>query len=207
MTCSPPPCNSEGNQLPVEGIRVPLVGSILPETGNEVPIVTSTLLKVPLRDAKRNTSPSLFRRPDQFLEVIVTVARTRAYKLQLSKQGIHFYLRCHDSLCRRVGDLLPYGNTLFVSMLLMRSKASEEIVEALLDPDLDRLGGKTIRYVGTMAALSGVAASITLRVEKTEMMHSPPRLWRLFLAALSMMEEAQPSTLQQCYEEMLRIEH
>jgi hypothetical protein len=138
--------------------------------------------------------------------VIVNVARTRAYKLQLSGQGIQFYLKCHDNLCRRVGDLLPYGNTLFVSMLLMRAKASEEIVEALLDPDLDRLGGKIIRYVGTVAALSDVAASITSRVEKTEMMHSPPRLWRLFLGALSMMEEAQPSALQQCYDEMLRIE-
>ncbi|WP_169805723.1 hypothetical protein, partial [Novosphingobium rosa] len=89
---------------------------------------------------------------------------------------------------------------------LMQAKASEEIVEALLDPDLDRLGGKTIRYVGTMAALSDVAASITSRVERTEMMHSPPRLWRLFLAALSMMEEAQPSALQHCYEDLLRLE-
>jgi hypothetical protein len=60
MTCFTPPRNSEGNQLPVEGIRVPLVGIMLPETGNEIPIVTSTLLKVSQHDTKPSTLPSLF---------------------------------------------------------------------------------------------------------------------------------------------------
>ena len=52
--------------------------------------------------------------------------QSRAYKLQLSAEGIHLFLQCHCRLCHLIGDFLPYGTTLFVAVdLLHRCEATD----------------------------------------------------------------------------------
>lgn len=130
----------------------------------------------------------------------MTSARSRAYKLQLSAEGIQLFLRCHDRLCRQVGDLLSYGMTLHVAVTLMAWASAEDVSAALLDPALKGNGGQMVRYVGASPQLWLIVAGIALRAESHELIFPAPKVWTIFLAALAIMESAGGKTLLHAYQ-------
>jgi len=116
--------------------------------------------------------------------------RSRAYKLQLSREGIQLFLRCHIRLCHAVGDFLPYGTTLFVAVALLPDRCSgDDMVARLTDLGLARYAGRNIRYVGTSPALFSLMATLTERVARTGALHPSPQTWKMFLMALDHMED------------------
>ncbi|MBB3957108.1 hypothetical protein [Novosphingobium sediminicola] len=131
--------------------------------------------------------------------------KSRAYKLQLSEEGIQLFLRCHCRLCRLAGDLLPYGMTLLVAVALLHECDAEVQADEVLDPELERYGGRIIRYVGTTSALSGLVGAIGGNIEQTGRIYPIPPVWKLFLAALVHMESARPERLAGCWRERLDL--
>lgn len=121
--------------------------------------------------------------------------KSRAYKLQLSADGVQLFLRCHGRLCRAVGDFLPYGTTLFMAVELAGRNADDEIAARFLDAELHRYGGRIVRYVGTSMDLSILVAGLVQRLSKVETIHPSPQTWKLFLMALVAMEEVDDSTM------------
>jgi hypothetical protein len=124
-------------------------------------------------------------------EAMMVRQRSRAYKLQLSKEGIQLLVRCHARLCRLATDLLPYGATLFVAVELLRDYPAKDVAAELLDPALQQFGGRNVRHVGTSPILSDVAESITAQVCREEALYPPPQLWKVFLVALVHMEDVE----------------
>ncbi|WCM25939.1 hypothetical protein NDN01_18180 [Sphingomonas sp. QA11] len=119
----------------------------------------------------------------------MAVTRSRAYKLQFSADGIQLFLRVHVRLCRLVVDLLPHGTTLYVAVVGLGRCATEEIAACLLDPELERYGGRIIRYVGTSPALAGRVEDVIARVVASQQVYAAPQVWKIFLAALMALEE------------------
>lgn len=114
--------------------------------------------------------------------------KSRAYKLQLSEEGIQLFLRCHCRLGRLAGDLLPYGMTLLVAVTLLHERDVEEQALELLEPALVRYGGRIIRYVGTSSVLSDLIRKIAEDATRMGGLLSSPPAWKMFLAALAHME-------------------
>lgn len=114
--------------------------------------------------------------------------RSRAYKLQLSLQGIELFLRCHCRLCHKVGDFLPYGTTLFVAVALLHRCEPDTVVDELLAPELPTYGGRLVRFVGTSPTLSEMIRDIAMQIEVSDRIHPAPPVWKIFLAALGHME-------------------
>lgn len=124
----------------------------------------------------------------------MTDQRSRAYKLQLSDQGIHLFLRCHCRLCHLIGDFLPYGTTLLVALAALDRCADGDLPGLFLDPEIDRLGGDRIRFVGTSAILSNLVAAIGERLAVAPVPR-PPQVWKIYLAALMHMEAMESRSL------------
>jgi hypothetical protein len=138
-------------------------------------------------------------------EAIMTGQRSRAYKLQLSEEGIQLFLRCHHRLCRLVGDFLPYGSTLYVAVAVFSRSSVEEQILELSDPSLLRLSGRTIRYVGTTPVLLDLVESIRAGVIQMNDIDSTPQHWKVFLGALTLMETAQDRQLITYFEDLRAI--
>lgn len=128
---------------------------------------------------------------------------SRAYKLQLSEAGMQLFLHDHCRLCHLVGDLLSYGSTLFVAVHLLHLSHGEEMATALLDPELKQFGGRKIRHVGTSRTLSDLVDVIASRIELVGTVHPSPQVWKIFLAALLHMRDAEDHHLMNGYQVML----
>ena len=128
---------------------------------------------------------------------------SRAYKLQLSDAGMQLFLDDHCRLCHLVGDLLSYGSTLFVAVHLLHLCPGGEMANALLDPELHQLGGRKIRHVGTSRILSDLVHSIAAEIETAGVIYSSPQVWKIFLAALLHMRDAEDVLILRSYHLML----
>lgn len=128
--------------------------------------------------------------------------QSRAYKLQLSDEGIHLFLQCHCRLCHLAGDFLPYGTTLFIAVDLFHRYAMDDLIAELLDPQLDRLGGRKVRHVGTSIALAGLVDDIVEAVGHSEAIHPLPQVWRLYLSALVHMQASEDIKIIRCFRDM-----
>lgn len=128
--------------------------------------------------------------------------QSRAYKLQLSDDGIHLFLRCHCRLCHLVGDLLPYGTTLFIAIDLLEACEKDDLASELSDPALDRFGGRKIRHVGTSPTLSQLIDGIFRALAEAGPGHSVPQVWKLFLAALAHMQEREDREIMRSFGDM-----
>ncbi|MBV2150407.1 hypothetical protein N5J77_05945 [Sphingobium yanoikuyae] len=128
--------------------------------------------------------------------------QSRAYKLQLSDEGIHLFLQCHCRLCHLAGDFLPYGTTLFIAVDLLHQCAADDLIAELVDPKLDRLGGRKVRHVGTSNTLSRLVDEIVEAAGRSEAIHPLPQVWRLYLSALIHMQEAEDIKVIQSFREM-----
>ena len=128
--------------------------------------------------------------------------QSRAYKLQLSDEGIHLFLQCHCRLCHHAGDFLPYGTTLFIAVDLLHQCAADDLIAELVDPKLDRLGGRKVRHVGTSNTLSRLVDEIVEAAGRSEAIHPLPQVWRLYLSALIHMQEAEDIKVIQSFREM-----
>lgn len=124
---------------------------------------------------------------------------SRAYKLKLSKKGIALFLHCHCRLCHLVSDLLPYGTTLRLSVTMLEAMPIEELAAELACDDQLAFAGQEVRFVGTAPSLAAVTASLAARVAATAEVDAPPQTWRLFIAALSLMRDAEDSAILRAY--------
>lgn len=124
---------------------------------------------------------------------------SRAYKLKFSSAGIALFIECHSRLCRLVGDLLPYGATLRVSVTMLDRVPLDEIAAELITGGLDHYAGKEIRFVGTSPQLATLTARLSERISATEAISAAPPTWRLYLAALSLMRVTDDAILARTY--------
>lgn len=86
--------------------------------------------------------------------------KTRSYKLRLSPTGLAHFLRCHCRLAALLGELVPYGATLYVAVALLAEMQPQERAG---EPDIrscQGLAGNRIYFVGFSHAL----AQLTERV-------------------------------------------
>jgi hypothetical protein len=86
--------------------------------------------------------------------------KVRTYKLRLSPEGIGCFLDCHHRIAKSVGEMIPYGMTLYVALSIL----ADGPAAAWLDLDDERLsvrlrGGKTY-YVGYSLRIAELTASI-----------------------------------------------
>ncbi|MBV1686395.1 hypothetical protein KRR38_01585 [Novosphingobium sp. G106] len=125
---------------------------------------------------------------------------SRAYKLKLSREGIALFIECHCRLCHLVGDLLPYGTTLRVSVTMLEATPLDELASELVSGELTAFGGKEIRFVGTSPTLATLTAQLSDRAAANSAIGSAPQTWRLFLAALSLMRIAEDAFVVRTYE-------
>lgn len=130
--------------------------------------------------------------------------QSRAYKLQLSDEGIHLFLQCHCRLCHLAGDFLPYGTTLFIAVDLLHRCEEDDLITELLDPQLDRFGGRKIRHVGTSTTLSRLVDDIVRVADQSEVVHPSPQIWKLYLSALMHMQATDDVQVIQSFCEMPR---
>lgn len=130
--------------------------------------------------------------------------QSRAYKLQLSDEGVHLFLRCHCRLCHLIGDFLPYGTTLFIAVDLLHRREAGDLIDELLDPQLDRLGGRKVRHVGTSSTLSRLIEDIVSTAGHSEAIHPSPQVWKLFLSALVHMQGTDDALVVQSFRGMSR---
>lgn len=128
--------------------------------------------------------------------------QSRAYKLQLSAEGIHLFLQCHCRLCHLIGDFLPYGTTLFVAVDLLHRCDETELLSELLDPQLDRLGGRNVQHVGTSSTLSRLIGDIVSTAVHSEAIHPSPQVWKLFLSALVHMQGTEDARVIRSFRDM-----
>lgn len=98
----------------------------------------------------------------------------RAYRIQLSGEGIQLFLRCHDRLCRSASDLLSYGSTLYVAVALMDQNTARNIADALRDPRLAAMGGRIHRYVGSSRKVARIVENIVGRTAALALVHPRP---------------------------------
>ena len=124
---------------------------------------------------------------------------SRAYKLKLSPVGIALFLDCHNRLCHLVGDLLPYGTTLRVSVMILEAMPTEELVSHLGEENLIAFIGSEIRFVGTSPDLAAVTAQLSDRAISSGALAKAPRTWLLFIAALSCMRVADDAFVLRTY--------
>jgi hypothetical protein len=149
-----------------------------------------------------NVSSDIGNGRSRWRESDMTRQRSRAYKLQLSIQGIQLFLRCHCRFCRIVGDLMPYGATLFVASALLHRSPPEDFPGCLVEPDLNRYAGRLIRYVGTSPALSDLVHELSLRADRSGLVDRPPQIWRIFNAALAYMEDVTDRAVLDMFDEI-----
>jgi hypothetical protein len=90
--------------------------------------------------------------------------------------------------------------TLHVAVTLMDCASAEDVSATLLDPSLKGMGGQMARYVGASPQLSLTVAGIALRAASHELIFPAPKVWRIFLAALSIMESAGGEVLRHAYQ-------
>jgi hypothetical protein len=131
---------------------------------------------------------------------------SRAYKLKLSDNGISLFLHCHCRLCHLVGDFLPYGTTLYVSVSLLERVPTDELVAELQDRELSAYGGREIRFVGTSPQLADTTAKLADRISETGNVHPTPQTWKLFLAALCCMQAADDKYVVRAYDQLCATE-
>jgi len=136
----------------------------------------------------------------------VTGKSSRAYKLKLSERGIFLFLKCHCRLCHLVGDFLPYGTTLHVSVTLLERVPAEDLVAEISGPELAAYGGKEVRFVGTSAHLADVTAKLADRIDESGRVHPKPPTWKLFLTALCCMEAADDKFVVRAYDDLCAVE-
>lgn len=130
--------------------------------------------------------------------------QSRAYKLQLSAEGIHLFLQCHCRLCHLIGDFLPYGTTLFVAVDLLHRCEATDLIAELLDPQLDRLVGRKVRHVGTSSTLSRLIEDIISTAVHSAAIHPSPQVWKLFLSALVHMQGTEDAQVLRSFQDMSR---
>jgi len=135
---------------------------------------------------------------------MATGVRSRAFKLQLSAEGIQLFLRDHCRLCRLVGDLLPHGATLYVAVAGLGYASGEAIAACLLDPELERFGGRIVRYVGTSPALADRVDEAIAQATTAQPIHPMPQVWKVFLAALMLLEDYEDRAMLGIYERVCR---
>lgn len=131
---------------------------------------------------------------------------SRAYKLKLSNDGIFLFLRCHCRLCHLVGDFLPYGSTLHVSVALLERVPTDDLLAEIQDAQLSAYGGKEIRFVGTSPQLAELTARLAIRISESGCVHPVPQTWKLFLAALCCMQQADDKYVVGAYDRLCAIE-
>lgn len=127
---------------------------------------------------------------------------SRTYKLKLSAKGIALFLDCHSRLCQLASDLLPYGTTLHVSVMMLEAMPAAELAFQLGNGELTSFTGNQIRFVGTSPSLATLTAQISDRAVSNDTLDRPPRTWFLFLAALSCMRSADDALVLRTYERL-----
>jgi len=128
--------------------------------------------------------------------------RSRAYKLQLSAEGVQLFLRCHCRLCRLVGDFLPYGTTLLVAVTAFDRVAIDDAVSLFLDPELVPMSGRIVRFVGTTPSMAATVDDIRKRIEGGAV-HPSPQVWKIFVASLAWMDDLADREIAQLFEEII----
>jgi len=131
---------------------------------------------------------------------------SRAYKLKLSDNGIFLFLGCHCRLCHLVGDFLPYGTTLHVSVALLERVPTDDLLAEVQDAQLSAYGGKEIRFVGTSPQLAECTARLTSKIGESGCVHPLPQTWKLFLAALCCMQQTDDEYVVQVYDRLSAAE-
>ena len=124
---------------------------------------------------------------------------SRTYKLQLSDEGIGFFIDCHRRLARAVRDLIPYGMTLYVAMALFaRLDASEQSAD-LGSPQCARLAGRTVHFVGFSYELRSLITRILSELARSGQVPEPPKVSRLYVAGMMALAGAEEPELLRAY--------
>lgn len=125
--------------------------------------------------------------------------RSRAYKLQLSSEGVQLFLRCHYRLCRVASDFLTYGTTLFVAVSIFERIDTDEAASLFLETEQAHLGGGIIQYVGTSPVLADIVGNIAEKMSASGSVHPAPRVWKIFNASLTHMDELNDQQLARAF--------
>jgi hypothetical protein len=116
--------------------------------------------------------------------------RSRTYKLQLSEEGIDLFLQCHWRLARMMREFIPYGVTLSVAVAVLEMQDACEIAAELEAPRCGQTVGPDIRYVGSTYGVVDACARIAEKLIEAQEVAAPPRMARLYAAALGTLTSA-----------------
>ena len=127
-------------------------------------------------------------------------ARTsRAYKLQLSDEGLGHFIDCHCRLARLAGDLIPYGVTLYAAMTVFAGLDSSEQVAELEAPLCSRLAGSSVHFVGFSPELRALIVHISDSIGASGQVARNPLVSRLYLAGLAAFSSAEDDELRHAF--------
>lgn len=86
--------------------------------------------------------------------------RVRTYKLRLSPEGIGCFLDCHHRVARLLGEMIPYGMTLYVALSIL----ADATCAAWMGADDERLSGRLrgarTYYVGYSVKIAELTTAI-----------------------------------------------
>jgi hypothetical protein len=123
--------------------------------------------------------------------------RSRTYKLQLSEEGIDLFLQCHWRLARLMREFIPYGVTLSVAVAVLEMQDACEIAAELEAPRCRQCVGAGIRFVGSSYGLVDACTRIVENLIEAQEIAAPPRMARLYVAALGALTSADDQQIRQ----------
>ena len=119
----------------------------------------------------------------------------RTYKLRLSPEGFAYFIDCHARIARSLGEMIPYGMTLYVAVSILAASP----VAAWIDGDDERiskrLAGEKTYYVGYSYEIVDLIASIArARVAEGRSALPVGQLYLLALRCLALISDSELRT-------------
>ncbi len=130
---------------------------------------------------------------------------SRTYKLQLSDEGVGYFIDCHGRLARAVRDLIPYGMTLYVAMAVFARLDTSEQSAELGSLQCARLMGRTDHFVGFSHELRSLITRILSELAKSDQVPERPKVSSLYVAGMIALAGAEDSELRRAYRQACSI--
>lgn len=88
---------------------------------------------------------------------------------------------------------------MFVAVSIFDRLDSEEAVSLFLESEQAHLGGCIIQYVGTSPVLAEIVGNIAERITASNLVYPAPRVWKIFNASLTHMDELNDQQLARAF--------
>ena len=124
---------------------------------------------------------------------------SRTFKLRLSPAGMDLLIKAHCRLIQATRQLLPWGTTLYVAVMLLDTFAADQIASGLDRVAGAGLCGAEVRFLGAPCTLNDVAIGIAARAAEVRARRTAPPLHLVYILALDVLASADQPSMRSAY--------